>query len=87
MFSIKFIQYYIKIVLEAEFPPSAHCFTTMSHCSFKDPFLLERQGAYLLNPRGQGGVDIHASGIGLKKQKGNDQALAGIQTIRNSYLA
>lgn len=38
------------------------------------PFSLAKEGTYLLNLRGHGRVDAHGSGIGLKKQKGNDQA-------------
>lgn len=76
----RFIEYCIKIVLEAEFPPGAHFFTIMSHCFCKDLFLLQRQSAYLLNLTGQGtGWSIHS----LARHRAEERGMLGTKTTGN----
>lgn len=50
-----FIQYSPYIVLEAELHPSAHIFTSVSHC-LKDLFLF--QTPHKFNLKGKGGLHI-----------------------------
>lgn len=69
-----FIQYYTKIVLEAEFPPSAHFFTTLDTAFAKTLFSCGgRPHTWILGDRVQHAPIGHKVHTLLKKQKENNQ--------------